>query len=190
LPLAWLAYAIAREVSAPGTVLGADPGEAVVEFLGEWGIRILLLTLCVSPLRRLTGNAQVAGVRRMVGLFAFAYLALHFSAYLGFLALFDWALIVEDLSERSYIMVGLLALIILALLSLTSTRGWQRRLRRNWQHLHWGIYPAMLLGLLHLWWLTKDGFGDVVLYGTLTLVLLGERLALSWYTYSGGERKQ
>lgn len=175
-PLLWLSQAVVREVQHPGAVLGADPGEAVVLFLGEWGIRLLLLALAVTPLRRRLGWPALARVRRLVGLFAFAYLALHFLAYLGFLAAFQWQSIAEDLTERRYITAGALALLSLLPLAATSTRGWQRRLGRRWGSLHRLVYVAAALGLVHLWWLTKDGYGEALAYSVLYLILMGERL--------------
>jgi sulfoxide reductase heme-binding subunit YedZ len=179
LPLGWLGYAIAGEVNAPGSVLGADPGEAVVHFLGEWGIRFLLLSLAISSARRLFGWNRLIRLRRMTGLFAFAYLAMHFLAYLGFLITFDLALLIEDFSERPYITVGMLALAMLSLLALTSTSGWQRRLKRNWQKLHRLVYPAAGLGLLHLIWLTREGYEEVAAYTLILLLLMGERIYAS-----------
>lgn len=176
-PLSWLGYAIVQEAQRPGSLLGADPGEAVVLYLGEWGIRMLLLALAVSPLRRRLGWPALARVRRLVGLFAFTYLTLHFLAYLGFLAAFDWSAILEDLTERAYITAGFLGLVALMPLALTSTRGWQRRLGRRWRALHRLVFAAAGLGLVHLLWLTKDGYGEVLAYGAVYLVLMGERLS-------------
>ena len=176
-PLLWLSWAVFREIQRPGSALGADPGEAVVLYLGEWGIRALLLALAVSPLRRRMGWPALARVRRLVGLFAFAYLALHFLAYLWFLAGFDWAAIVEDLAERTYITAGFLGLLALVPLAVTSTRGWQRRLGRRWRTLHRLVFPAAALGLVHLWWLTKDGYGEVLAYGAVFLILMADRLS-------------
>jgi sulfoxide reductase heme-binding subunit YedZ len=175
-PFAWLGWAIGRELIAPGSVLGADPGEAVVEYLGSWGIRVLLLTLAVSPLRRLTGATWLIRLRRMIGLFAFAYLASHFVTYLWFFTEFDWALVGEEIGERPYITVGFAALVILFTLAITSTAGWQRRLRRNWQRLHRGIYIATALGLIHLLWLTRDGYFEFALYLAIAVALGFERL--------------
>lgn len=175
-PLGWLAYAIVREVGSPGSALGPDPGAAVVRFLGEWGIRFLLLALAVSPLRRLLGWPALARVRRLVGLWAFAYLALHFVAYLTFLAGFDWGAIVDDLAERTYITAGALALLALVPLAVTSTRGWQRRLGRRWVELHRLVFVAALLGLVHFWWLIKDGYGEAVAYSAVFLLLMAERV--------------
>jgi len=177
LPLAWLAWAVSVELGSPGAVLGADPGEAVVHHLGQWGQRILLLALAVTPLRRRLGWPDLARLRRLVGLFAFVYLSLHFLAYLAFLAAFDWAAIVEDLTRRSYLIAGALGLLGLIPLAVTSTRGWQRRLGRRWQQLHRLAYLACGFGLVHLWWLTKDGYGEVLAYTVIYLLLMAERLA-------------
>ena len=176
LPLAWLAFAIASDLQSPGAMLGADPSEAVLLYLGQWGIRMLLLALSVSTLRRRLGYAPLLRVRRLVGLFAFAYLALHFLFYLWFFTEFDGSLILEELARRPYISVGFAALLILCALAATSTRGWQRRLRRGWKRLHRLVYVAAALGLLHLWWLTKDGYGEAVLYGVWLAALYADRL--------------
>jgi methionine sulfoxide reductase heme-binding subunit len=176
LPLAWLVFAVAVELGSPGAMLGADPGEAVVHHLGQWGLIILLLALAVSPLRRRLGWPMLGRARRLVGLFAFAYLALHFLAYLAFLAAFDWAAIGADLTRRTYMIAGFLGLIALLPLAVTSTRGWQRRLGRRWSVLHRLVYPACGMGLAHLWWLTKDGYGEVLAYTVVYLLLMTERL--------------
>ncbi len=176
VPLAWLAYAIAGEIQSPGSVLGADPAEAVLLHLGEWGLRALLLTLSVSTIRRRLGYAPIIRVRRMAGLFAFTYIALHLLFYLWFFTEFDWRLIVEEIAERPYITVGFAAFLILLALALTSTSGWQRRLRRRWQQLHRFVYLAAALGLLHFWWLTKAGYGEVLFHGGWLAMLYGDRL--------------
>ena len=176
LPLAWLAFAIAAEVRSPGSMLGADPGEAVLLHLGEWGLRMLLLTLSVSTIRRRLGYAPIMRVRRMAGLFTFSYIALHLLFYLWFFTEFDWRLIVEELAERPYITVGFSAFIILLALAVTSTNGWQRRLRRRWQQLHRFVYAAAALGMVHFWWLTKAGYGEVLFHGLWLALLFTDRL--------------
>ena len=176
LPLAWLAFAIAGELRSPGSMLGADPGEAVLLHLGEWGLRALLLTLSVSTIRRRLGYAPILRVRRMAGLFAFTYIALHFLFYLWFFTEFDARLIVEELAQRPYITVGFGAFLILLALALTSTNGWQRRLRRRWQQLHRLVYVAAALGILHFWWLTKAGYGEVVFHGSWLVLLYADRV--------------
>ena len=176
LPLAWLVFAIAGELRSPGSMLGADPGEAVLLHLGEWGLRALLLTLSVSTIRRRLGYVPMMRVRRMAGLFAFTYIALHFLFYLWFFTEFDIGLIVEELAERPYITVGFTAFVILIALALTSTNGWQRRLRRRWQQLHRFVYVAAALGILHFWWLTKAGYGEVLVHGSWLALLYVDRL--------------
>lgn len=177
LPLGWLAYAIGQELIEPGIALGADPGEAVVHFLGEWTIRLLLLTLCVSSVRRLIRAPAVIGYRRMIGLFAFSYAVMHMFSYIGFLAGFEWQVIRQDFVERAYITVSLGAVALLIPLALTSTRGWQRRLGRRWRQLHLLVYPAIALALVHLLWLTKDGYAEPLLYCAIFAGLMIERLA-------------
>jgi sulfoxide reductase heme-binding subunit YedZ len=112
----------------------------------------------------------------MIGLFAFSYVALHFLAYLTFLAGFDLLTITEDLADRTYITVGFLALLGLVPLAITSTNGWRRRLGRRWQKLHRLVYPIVGLGLLHYFWLTKDGYAEGVLYLAIFAGLMFERL--------------
>jgi sulfoxide reductase heme-binding subunit YedZ len=176
LPLLWLVNAMTLEIANPGSALGADPGEAVVLHLGEWTLRVLLATLAVSSLRRLAGFAWLIRSRRMIGLWGYAYLCMHLLSYLGLLSEFDWRLVLEDLVERTYITAGMLALLLLTPLAVTSTNRWRKRLGRNWQRLHRLIYPAVGLGLVHLAWLTKDGYGEVTLYGALFGLLMFERI--------------
>ncbi len=175
-PLGWLVVAVIGEIDEPGSRLGADPGEAVVLFLGIGAIRILLLTLCLSTLRRLFGAPRLIRFRRMVGLFAFTYVLLHFLSYLALLAEFDWKIIQEDLVKRTYITVGFTALLALVPLAVTSTNNWRRRLGSNWQRLHRLVYAIAGLGLLHYFWLTKDGYGEGLLYLVLFVLLMMERL--------------
>ena len=113
----------------------------------------------------------------MIGLFAFSYAVLHMFSYIGFLAGFEWQVIQEDFVERAYITVSLAAVVLLTPLALTSTRGWQRRLGRRWQQLHKLVYPAVGLGLVHLLWLTKDGYAEPLLYSAIFAGLMVERLA-------------
>lgn len=175
-PLAVLIYDIAGEVAVPGSRLGADPATAVVRELGSWAIRCLLLTLAVSTVRRRFGAPRIMRFRRMIGLAAFGYAAAHFSAYLWLLASFDPTIVVSDLTERPYIVVGFSALMLLVPLAVTSTNGWRRRLGRRWLTLHRLVYVAMGLVLLHEFWLTKDGYAEPVLYLVLFTALMIERL--------------
>lgn len=174
-PLAWLGWQVGVEVSSPTAALGADPGEAIVHFLGEWGIRILLLAFAVSPLQRAFKQPVIGRQRRMVGLFAFTYVSLHLLAYLFFYVEFVWQALIEDFIERAFITAGIAGFLCLLPMAMTSTISWQRRLRRQWKRLHLLIYPAVALALIHLYWLTKDGFVEVVAYSLCFVVLLGFR---------------
>ncbi len=186
LPGAWLVFAIVGEANAVGSKLGADPVATVVDFLGEWGLRLLLLALSVSPLRRVTGWSSLARVRRMVGLFAFAYLTLHFLAFTALIVGWDWSALVTEILDRPYVTLGFAALVLLLPLAITSTAGWQRRLRRRWVQLHKLVFVAVALGLLHLAWLTKDGYAQVSLYLLIFAALLGER----WWHARSQQPKQ
>ena len=176
MPAIWLVGQIGLDLFYPGSYLGPDAGETVVHYLGQTALIILLLAYSVSPLRRLTGITMIARQRRQVGLFAFTYVCLHALSYLAFYLEFVWSDLLDDFSDRLYIAAGLGSLVCLTLMAATSTRGWQRRMRRYWRVLHRLVYPAVGLALLHLWWLTRDGYGEVVLYSLWFLVLSIERL--------------
>lgn len=176
LPFAYLGWLVWGEVVSPGSRLGPDAGEAVVAYLGDWSLRLLLVALAITSLSRLLKQPRLISIRRQAGLFAFAAVVLHFFAYLGLLAVFDWQLIREDLVDRRYITVGFLALLLLLPLAVTSTRGWQRRLGRRWKRLHKLVYVIVPLGLLHLTWLTKDEYSEVVALAAIYLLLMVERI--------------
>ena len=173
-PLSWLTILIWRELQAPGS-LGADPGEAVVHHLGEWSIRMLLVTLTLSSLARMF-RWPLIRVRRMVGLWAFTYVSLHLLGYVGLLAIFDVTRIVEDLGERPYIIAGFTGFLLLVPLAITSTKGWRARLGRDWTHLHRLVYAAAALAVVHVWWLSKSSYFDASLYGAWLALLLLERM--------------
>jgi sulfoxide reductase heme-binding subunit YedZ len=175
-PLLWLCWLFTLEFESPGSALGADAGEAVVHFLGEWALIMLLIAYAVSPLKRLTKSSAIARSRRMIGLFAFSYVSLHILSYAYLYLEFEWQTLLEDFVERPYITAGMAAYSGLLVMACTSTNGWQRRLRRNWQRLHYVVYPVVILALVHLLWQTRDGFAEVVLYTTVFVALSAERL--------------
>jgi len=177
-PLLWLVLQIGIEIDAPTTALGADPGEAVVHFLGEWGIRVLLLTFSISPLQRLFSLPAIGRMRRLVGLFAFVYLSLHFFAYLFFYVEFSLKPLLEDFVERAFITAGIGAFVCLIPMAVTSTASWQRRLRVRWKILHRLIYPAIALAIIHLYWLTSNEFAEVIVYAVWFVVLIVVRFWL------------
>ena len=178
VPLGMLAVDVYRELQSPGSALGPDPGDELVRTLGGWGLRALLLTLAVSPASRVFRQPRLIRFRRMVGLWAFAYIVLHFTAYLSVLAGFELATIAGDVFKRPYITVGFSALVMLIPLAATSTRGWQRRLGRRWRTLHKLVYPAAIAAWTHLLWLSKGGFMDPFIYGLVLVLLFGERIAV------------
>ena len=156
--------------------LGANPLEAVIRGLGDWGLRILLITLSVSPLRRLLDWPQLLRLRRMLGLYAYFYVVLHLFSYLWFDQFFDWEEIWFDILERPFITVGMLAVVLLTPLAITSTKGMIRRLGKNWKRLHTLVYPISMLAVLHFWWMVKLDVTEPAIYAGVLAVLLGERL--------------
>ncbi len=177
-PGAWLGshvYDLLVNPTAALGPLGADPVEYIVRFLGEWGLRILVVSLLISSLARRLKKPAIIRVRRLVGLFAFAYVSAHFAGYVWLLAEARWGEIVADFFDRPYITVGLLGWVTLLPLAVTSTRGWQRKLGRNWKRLHKLVYVAVIAGVVHLFWLTRDGFTEVVVYALIVAALFAER---------------
>lgn len=158
--------------------LGPDPAEALADRSGEWALIFLLLTLAITPLRRVTANTQWVHYRRMVGLFAFFYAVIHLLVYLLFLLALRWQELWTDILERPYITVGFTAFLLLLPLAITSTYGWQRRLGRRWKQLHKLVYIAAILALTHLWWQMRSDVGEALWYTLLfgSLMLLRIRL--------------
>jgi sulfoxide reductase heme-binding subunit YedZ len=173
LPLAWIA---ARAFELGGLGLGANPIDELQDRLGEWGLRLLLATLCVTPLAVSLRKPWLLGVRRMLGLFAFTYLVLHFLTWLVLDQWFDLAAIAADIAKRPYITVGFTAFLLLVPLAVTSTAGWMRRLGRRWHRLHRLVYPAAILGCAHFWWQVKADWREPAAYAAVLLVLLGWRV--------------
>ncbi len=156
--------------------LGANPLEAVIRGLGDWGLRILLLTLAISSLRRLLNWAQLLRLRRMIGLYAYFYVVLHLLGYLWFDQFFDWEEIWFDILERPFITVGMITVVLLTPLAVTSTNDMIKRLGKKWKKLHMLIYPISMLGVLHFWWMVKLDITEPMIYAAILTILLGERL--------------
>lgn len=159
--------------------LGANPIEFVTRSTGTWTLTFLLITLSVTPLRRLTGRNEFIRYRRMLGLFAFFYACLHFTTYIWWDQFFDWAAIVKDVVKRPFITVGFACFVLLIPLAATSTHAMQRRLKRRWQQLHRLVYFIAIGGVVHYWWLVKKDITQPALYGLVLAILLGFRLAYS-----------
>nr|WP_093185847.1 protein-methionine-sulfoxide reductase heme-binding subunit MsrQ [Thiocapsa sp. KS1] len=164
---------IARGASG---ALGPNPVEAITHFTGDWTLRLLLATLAITPLRRLTGQVWLVRYRRMLGLFAFFYAVLHVTTYLWLDRFFDLGTIAEDVLKRPYITVGFAAFVLMVPLAITSTQGWIRRLGRRWKTLHRAVYAIGVLGVLHYLWLVKADLLQPVIYGVILAVLLGMRV--------------
>ena len=156
--------------------LGANPAETIQLQTGRWALKFLLITLAVTPLRRITGWNSVIQYRRMLGLFAFYYASLHFTSYIVLDKFFDWRAMIADVGKRPFITVGFTTYVLLVPLALTSTKGWIRRLGRKWQTLHRLIYLAAICAAIHFIWKVKVVSGDPVWYTGIVLVLLGFRL--------------
>ena len=155
--------------------LGVNPVEFVEHATGDWTLRFICLTLCVTPLSRLSGWSWWARRRRMIGLFTAFYAALHFGTYLIFDAELDVNTILSDIGRRPYITVGLAAFLILAALTVTSTDAMIRRLRKWWVRLHKLVYAAAVLGVVHYYWLVKSDHRRPLRYAIVIGVLLAYR---------------
>ena len=161
--------------------LGANPIDEVTDETGTWTLRFLLLTLAVTPLRRLTGWNEVIGLRRMLGLFAFFYATLHFCTYLVLDQFFAFDLIVKDVAKRPFITAGFTGFVLMVPLAVTSTARWIRRLGGpRWQRLHRLVYVSAAAGVVHYYWLVKADTTRPLRYAVVLAVLLGLRVAWSW----------
>jgi len=157
--------------------LGANPIEYITHSTGWWTLTFLLITLSVTPLRRLTGWNWLLRLRRMLGLFAFFYVCLHFVTYIWLDQFFDWHSMVKDIAKRPFITVGFTAFLLLIPLAATSTNRMVKRLgARRWQRLHRMVYIIATLGVLHFWWLVKKDIREPLLFGALLGLLLLVRL--------------
>ena len=159
--------------------LGANPIEVITHATGDWTIRFLLITLAITPLRRITGWQGWIRFRRMLGLFAFFYGVLHLTTWLWLDKFFDVHEMIADIYKRRFITVGMAGLLLMTPLALTSTKGWIRRLGKRWQKLHRLIYVSAILGVIHYWWLVKADVSKPAQYAVILAVLLGIRVVLA-----------
>ncbi len=163
--------------------IGPNPVETLLHTTGNWALRLLLVTLAVTPLRRLTGWVWLIRFRRMLGLFAFFYALLHFATYIWLDQFFAWSAILEDIVKRPYIMVGFAAFVLLIPLAVTSTRGWIRRLGKRWKQLHRLVYLIAVLGVVHFLWLVKADLREPLINAMILAVLLAMRVP--WRALAG-----
>lgn len=170
VPLGWLAFTLWTGRTGP------NPAEDIILITGIWALRFLLITLAVTPVRRLTGLNLVIQYRRMLGLFAFFYACVHLFSYMLFDRLFQIGEILADIADRPFIMAGMTALALMIPLAVTSTKGWIRRLGRRWQTLHRIVYFSAAAACLHFAWKVKVVVGEPVYYAAILAMLLGFRL--------------
>jgi sulfoxide reductase heme-binding subunit YedZ len=185
LCLAPAALLLLSAFDAWGLSLGANPIEEILHRLGRWGLKFLLITLAVTPLRRWTKWNWLIAFRRLLGLFAFSYLLMHFLAYLILDQGLDLAAVLEDVAERPYITIGVAALLMLVPLAATSTRGMMRRLGRRWKKLHRLVYLVAVLGVWHFYWQVKLDTLEPTVYAVVLAILLGARV---WHRWRGRAR--
>lgn len=158
--------------------LTANPIEYITHATGDWTLRLIVITLCFTPLRKILGLPDLIRFRRMLGLFAFFYGCLHFTTYIWLDKFFDLRDMWKDVAKRPFITVGFLAFVLMIPLALTSTAGWIRRLGgKNWQMLHRLIYITAIAGVIHYYWLVKSAVIRPLTYGAIVAVLLLWRLA-------------
>jgi methionine sulfoxide reductase heme-binding subunit len=173
LPFAWLFH------GAWTDSLGANPAEALIRATGDWTLRFLCITLAVTPLRQWTGQAALARFRRMLGLFAFFYVVLHFLSYAWLDMGFELQAIATDIPKRPFALVGFTAFLLMIPLAATSFNRAVKALgAQRWQRLHKAVYAIVLLGLLHFFWMraAKNNFAEVAVYAVVIAVLLGWRV--------------
>jgi sulfoxide reductase heme-binding subunit YedZ len=160
-------------------ILGPEPGKAIAWFTGEWAFNILLLVLAITPMRKWFGWKWPMHHRRMLGLFVMFYATLHLFSYIAFLLAWEWGDIGSELIERPYLTLGFLAWLLLIPLTVTSTKGWQRRLNKKLKSLHKVIYLVAILCAVHYLLQIRSNWFEPTLYAAITLVLLGQRFSLT-----------
>jgi len=183
IPLALLGYRFYLAFTGQDpNALGPDPTKALLHGTGQDALILLLLSLSMTPLRRIFGINKLQSVRRMIGVWSFTYAAVHLSVYLLFdqlcysAATCQWSAVWQDILKRRFIFVGQFAFLCLLLLALTSTMGWQRRLRKNWTRLHRLAYVAGIAAVVHFIWIQKSDIREPLRYGAVLAVLLGIRV--------------
>lgn len=179
LPFAWLAYGTIAAAFFNADTLGANPAEYLIRATGDWTLRFLCITLAVTPVRTIAGQPALARYRRMLGLFTYFYVVLHFLCYSVFDMGLDWGDIAKDIAKRPFILVGFAAFVLLTPLAATSfNRAVKAMGAKRWQALHKLVYAIAVLGILHFFWMRagKHNFGEVAVYAAILAVLLGWRV--------------
>jgi sulfoxide reductase heme-binding subunit YedZ len=172
VPLLWIAGALFGITGS----LGANPVEAIQDHFGNWGLRFVMIALAVTPLSKLGGWNSLLRFRRMLGLFAYFYVLLHFLTWL----VLDQGLLVsailEDIAKRPFITLGFAAFLLLTAMAVTSPVAVRRRMGRRWQQLHYSVYAVGILAVWHYWWQVKADFREPLVYAAILVCLLGYRV--------------
>ena len=156
--------------------LGANPIEKILDRFGNWGLRFILITLAITPLRRLTGWSWLSRFRRMIGLFTFFYVLMHFTTWFVLDRDLMISEVIDDIIKRPFILIGFTAFLILLALAVTSFTAIRRRMGRNWQIMHNAVYAVGILGVWHYWWQVKKDITEPLIYATILSTLLGARI--------------
>ena len=178
IPAAWGVYAIISDFTRGTMYMTAEPEKGLEHFYGEWILRLLIATLLITPVRRITGWNWLQRYRRRLGLLAFTYACLHLLTYVFVDVQLDWPTLTKDLTKRWYIIIGMVAFLLLLVLAITSTAGWVKRLGKRWITLHRAIYVASVLGVIHYIMSVKRDISEPAMYGLCFVVVLGYRV---WY---------
>ena len=192
LPAVYYAWAVFSDLFAGTRNLGSDPIKEAEHLYGNWTLKFLLATLAITPLRRITGWNWLAKHRRTLGLYTFAYAVLHLSvwAFLDVQLIIDdlvgWDVVWTDLTKRPFITIGMLALLLMLPLALTSTKGMIRRLGKKWTHLHRVIYLIAVLGVIHFWMAVKLDIREPAVFGAILAALLGWR----WWAHREKKKRE
>jgi sulfoxide reductase heme-binding subunit YedZ len=174
-PIVWMGCLVPAGILAVRARQGnltANPLELLTNWTGYTTLVLVMVTLAVTPVRRLTGWNAVIKLRRLIGLFAFFYACIHFSIYIGLDIYFDWPRIAEDILQRPYITVGFTAFVLMIPLAVTSTKGWIRRLGKRWTKVHRLIYATAAFGVLHYYWKVKADTREPLIFAAILIVLM------------------
>ena len=176
IPFGWLAFALWSDTFNATVYMTADPVQKLNRELGDWALIFIIITIAVRPFADLTKKPGLVAYRRMIGLYAFFYALLHVSSYVGIDLQLDLMEFVKDITNRNYILVGMVSLILLVPLAVTSTKGMMKRLGGpRWKRLHYLVYLIAILGALHFFMMTRADFSRPILYAVVILVLLAYR---------------
>lgn len=176
LPATYLFYAVFLAYTGGENLLGPDPAPYLSLQTGSWAIRLLILSLAITPLRYLFQLPYLWRFRRMIGLYALFYTFLHFLVFIMFLLQWQWREIIVEIIERQFIVFGLVAFVLMLLLGMTSFNAAQRKLGRNWKRLHKLTYAINILAVLHVVWVIRSSIADALLYSSLVFLFLGYRV--------------